>query len=480
MPPVAPQGSRGGLVTAVVIFTILFVVSAIFAIYYGVDDSKNVSTIAALKTQSKQFYLDTTSNRVQQLLSEARSGNLHEPTALAASINDADELADQIVGSQQASTTQPTSAITDARQALDNAQAKVQGVTLPPDLVGAVDTLSDYAASEQQQLADSRKAQDVAAASASQQIADAQKEVEKAQQDVASANKQKQTLLDQIQHLNTDYNNRLTNYGQGMDKERAHFNDELHRRDIELAEASRRLDDAKAQINTLENKLASHRVSVEDATVRQADGVIVSVASENIVYINLGMGDHIEPGMTFEVYNQNTGIPPLGDGMSPDDMPVGEASIEVQRVDAASSQCRVIRLSTAEHIHEGDYIANLVYDRNTKYNFFVYGKFDLGQTGHPTDTDREKIEGLIVQWGGKIQHKIDVDTDFVVMGAEPAVQEFSADELQDPFNVRLKEDEEKQVQDYQNVLNQAKELHIPVMNQNRFLYFCGYYQMSQR
>jgi len=29
---------------------------------------------------------------------------------------------------------------------------------------------------------------------------------------------------------------------------------------------------------------------------------------------------------------------------------------------------------------------------------------------------------------------------------------------------------------YDDVLNQAKELHIPIMNQNRFLYFCGYYE----
>src|SRR6058998_2758826 len=40
MPPVTQQGSRTGLITAVVIFVVLFVTAAIFAIYYGVDASR--------------------------------------------------------------------------------------------------------------------------------------------------------------------------------------------------------------------------------------------------------------------------------------------------------------------------------------------------------------------------------------------------------------------------------------------------------
>ena len=37
---VSPQGSRAGLITAVVIFVILFVASTIFAIYYQVQWTK--------------------------------------------------------------------------------------------------------------------------------------------------------------------------------------------------------------------------------------------------------------------------------------------------------------------------------------------------------------------------------------------------------------------------------------------------------
>ena len=37
MPPINQQGSRAGLVTGLVIFTILFVTAAIFAIYFNVQ-----------------------------------------------------------------------------------------------------------------------------------------------------------------------------------------------------------------------------------------------------------------------------------------------------------------------------------------------------------------------------------------------------------------------------------------------------------
>ena len=46
MPAVGPQGSRGGLIAATVVFTILFVTATIFAIYFGVDDSKKNGAVA--------------------------------------------------------------------------------------------------------------------------------------------------------------------------------------------------------------------------------------------------------------------------------------------------------------------------------------------------------------------------------------------------------------------------------------------------
>jgi hypothetical protein len=77
---------------------------------------------------------------------------------------------------------------------------------------------------------------------------------------------------------------------------------------------------------------------------------------------------------------------------------VGKASIEVVRVGNTTSECRITRTSRGATLSEGDLIANLVYDKNTKYNFLVYGNFDLDRNGVATPQDAEVIKRLITQW----------------------------------------------------------------------------------
>jgi hypothetical protein len=66
------------------------------------------------------------------------------------------------------------------------------------------------------------------------------------------------------------------------------------------------------------------------------------------------------------------------------------------------------------------------------------------------------------------------------MGKEPQVEEFTEDQLEDPLNKQTQDDEKAEYDAYEAVLNKATSLGIPVMNQNRFLYFCGYYDNAQR
>src|SRR5436190_24338973 len=44
-PPLNPQGSRAGLITAVVVLSILFVTSAIFAFYFSADATKSAKSV---------------------------------------------------------------------------------------------------------------------------------------------------------------------------------------------------------------------------------------------------------------------------------------------------------------------------------------------------------------------------------------------------------------------------------------------------
>jgi hypothetical protein len=188
------------------------------------------------------------------------------------------------------------------------------------------------------------------------------------------------------------------------------------------------------------------------------------------------------------VYDRFGGIPGLGEeadagsGTASDPtlvaLPQGKASIEVVRLSNRQAECRIIRQSVGQPVVEGDLIANLVYDKNTKYSFVVFGEFDLDQDGTPTPGDAEVVQRLITQWGGKLQQGVAVDTDYVVLGFEPEVP--LREDNETPTDVIRRENAEKAAEAYAAVRNRAIELNVPILNQNRFLYYVGYYEQAQR
>jgi hypothetical protein len=210
------------------------------------------------------------------------------------------------------------------------------------------------------------------------------------------------------------------------------------------------------------------------------DAKIIRVPNNEVCYINLGFGDQVTPGLTFEVYDKAEGVPPIPDNVTGDEqLPVGKASIEITHVGTTSSECRIVKLAPGAVLSEGDVIENLVYDPHTKYNFYVYGKFDLAGNGRPNDPDADVIKRLVTQWGGKLTDQVNVDTDFLVLGSEPVLPNFSKDDLTAENQDKLQKAQDA-LNKYQEIENEAKELHIPIMNQNRFLYYVGFYDQAKR
>ncbi|MDB5304063.1 MAG: hypothetical protein JWM97_1612, partial [Phycisphaerales bacterium] len=213
--------------------------------------------------------------------------------------------------------------------------------------------------------------------------------------------------------------------------------------------------------------------------LQQVDGIVSRVPDNKIVYINLGEGQQITPGLTFEVYDQRKGLPALTAGPNEDtDLPAGKASIEVIRILPNTAECRVIKVATGQTIVEGDLIMNLVYDVHTKYNFVVYGDFDLSGTGQFTPVEADVVRRLCGQWGGRVSDTVNVDTDFLILGKEPAIPVLgdapTAPELE------RKDRAQKALDAYQDYKSKAITLGIPILNQNRFLYFIGYYDQAKR
>jgi hypothetical protein len=249
----------------------------------------------------------------------------------------------------------------------------------------------------------------------------------------------------------------------------------------QVAQAKADLAKSDKRVKELEHEMQLRRPDTKNPIVRQADGKIVRVPSSTVCYIDLGQGDHVNAGLTFEVYDKNEGVPPLGkDPLSDSGLPVGKASIEVVRVGQNSSECRIVHMASGVTLQEGDIIANLIYDRNTTYNFVVYGNFDTDGNGIWTAQEADVIKSLITRWGGKVQDKIGVSTDFLILGKEPEIPALTKEQKDDPI---LNAKYEKAVQDskdYQERINEASTLGIPIMNQNRFLYYIGYYDQIRR
>ena len=481
MPAVGPQGSRGGLIAAVVVFTILFVTATIFAIYFGVDDNKKTDALQTQMDRTKLIYsaTDTTLPRFSELS--------HKPgTILSSAFHDSQALADTIAGKNDLFKKTPELASQQASDALTQAATQLPNLNISPDmpLISVINKLVSYTKEQQYQNTELRKEQTQAAGDAAQQIASEQEIAQKAEADADTNAKAKADALAQVQAAEVHYQALAQQMSASIDRDHQQMNAQLQKVQTSMEEKDRELVQSQRMAQELSDKLARKRVSPLDPLLSAGDGYIESVPSDDIVYINLGSGDHVVPGMTFEVYNRREGIPKQDDLLAEDDMPVGIGSIQVEQILSGVSECRVVKTEIGQHISVGDLIANLVYDRNTKYNFVVYGDFDLAQTGKPKPADaaadNQKIKALISEWGGHIQNQINVDTDFVVMGLVPKVDTFSEDELQDPLNKQILDDEQQAFDKYQAVLEQAEKLNIPIMNQNRFLYFCGYYNNAQQ
>lgn len=487
MPPVSQQNSRAGLITAVVIFTILFVTATIFAIYYGVQATQLQKDYSDFKSKYIPRIIpegglsSSTITELEAARSDPNSGMPSSMALLDVAVKQRDDLARIITGTTGSTPAQAQAA---AAQALASAKERTQAasLTLPAsdNLAGAVKTLADAVANRAEQVQNLQAQVEQTQKEKAQLIADMNKALAQKDLDIQNIRAQMEKSTADVAAYSASKDQNVADIEKSREGERQASQDAINKKDVELAGLRRDLDKATKELSILRSRLGGLRVNPNESIVRQADGEIVRVAGNGIVYINRGAGDQIAPGLTFEVYDKTAGVPALGDGLSDTDMPAGKASLEVIRVGATSSEARVVRQTPGTQITEGDLIANLVYDPHTKYNFVVYGKFDLDHNGVATAQDADVIKRLIAQWGGKVVDQVNVDTDFIVLGKEPVVPAFSSDEEQDPIIQQKIAAAKKEVQDYQNVLHEAGELHIPIMNQNRFLYFTGYYDLAGR
>jgi hypothetical protein len=482
------QGSRGALVTWTVIMTILFVTMTIVAIYSYVEAGNQREAATKLAQQYGDILAEgELSSPDLAALKEARSsapeGSDINPSMklMRVAMAQRDALARLISGS---ATTDPARAQMGATAALTASAEKVKeltGAVLPIEsATGAIEALTRIVTDLKTEAETMKQQRDAANAAAEAAAKRAQETIESLNQNVEVIRGQSNQALAQVDAVTQTKDQQIAELNARLDEAAKAAQEQSARDQVQIADLGAQVKKSQEQIRILTDRLRGLRQDPTQAVIRQADGIISRIAGNNAVYINLGAGDQITPGLTFSVYDKVTGIPAAGDPTTDANLPEGKASIEVIRVGQNSSECRIISQKRGEVLSEGDLIVNLVYDRNVKFNFLVFGNFDLDQNGVATAGDAEVVKRLITQWGGRVVDTLDVNTDFLVLGAEPVVPPFSREELEDPINKAKYDSAIAEEQAYQDLRTQARDFYIPILNQNRFLHLIGFYDQARK
>jgi hypothetical protein len=478
MPPVAPAQRSGPLIVWLVVGWIVGVAALIFAIYFYVESDR---ANKVLDQQTRQYSeLATPDMLKSEDMDKLRNARSDEKSGMNSSMKllDVALLQRNNLAKLISNTDDPIAAQTAAANAIK--KAKDAGAKVAGDSLGAaVDALvtevnarkteaennkADSEASKQK-LAQITAATEAQVNSLTQQLQQVRAEADEANKKMAEATQAQQGSFTQT--------------AEELRKQLEAAQNQINQVNSQNADLGAQIKKQDATIAQLQDKLGEKRVDTSKVMIQQPDGHIIRLPGNGICFIDLGRGDHINPGLTFEVYDKVEGIPPPGDPSTDENLPKGKASIEVISVGDTNSECRITRMSPGAALSEGDLIVNLVYDKNTKYNFLVYGNFDLDQNGVARPQDAEVIKRLITQWGGNVTTELNVNTDFVVLGKEPVIPDRPKDDT-DPVAKAKYDQAVADAEAYADISAKARQYRIPILNQNRFLYLVGYYDQAQR
>jgi hypothetical protein len=537
MPPVTPQqGSRAGLISGLIASIIIGLVFAVFYFQERGLRQKAENDVKATEARYVGYIPEGEPSEALKAMKEASNtaGGSEEgrkPTLAPLATNAFDmafgerqALIKLNTGSSSASAKDASdfvvASLKEAGDRVKAAAVKPEGVnfTLPPAVV--VKQLADAWV----KLSADKVAADKSAADAQAQVAAANKTKDEA---LATSNAEIKKVQDQlattqknVEALQTQNATSLADVTKASAGSMETFTQQIAERDTQIAKLTPQIPALTKELDVAKRALKSFRMDPSDNLVRRPDGVITRISEDRrTCYIDLGEGDRIVPGMTFEVYDASKGIPSLkqdiagfedeeakrsraasaklnaSTGLSANSrgerydtqLPEGgKGSIEVISVGPGhTSTCRIIKSIAQAGIRAGDQIANLVYDKNVRFKFVVFGQYDLDYNGITTLSDTATIKRLVEQWGGKVTaantaDDITPDVDFIVMGIAPVVPTLSAEDANNPGAQAAVAKAKADKDAYDNVLQRAREFSIPVLNQTRFLYYTGYFDQRIR
>ncbi|HVU65253.1 MAG TPA: FlgT C-terminal domain-containing protein [Phycisphaerales bacterium] len=237
--------------------------------------------------------------------------------------------------------------------------------------------------------------------------------------------------------------------------------------DIDKLQSQQAID--KVRIKQFEDQNRGTRFQGQSEYALIDGQVVGTTPTDNTLTINIGRRQHVVLGLPFTVYSQGTTIR-LDEKTG--DYPPGKATVEVIRVDPDTSVARVIREQKGNPIVRGDVIANPIYDPAKKYKFLVYGNFDPSGTGTPSVFGANEIKAWIKDWGGETVDDLTGDVDFIVLGERPQLPPQPGPSAAiESINFYL--NAQKAARRYDELLKQATDTSIPVLNENRLRTLLG-------
>ena len=201
--------------------------------------------------------------------------------------------------------------------------------------------------------------------------------------------------------------------------------------------------------------------------------VLESTGSGTEVFINRGKDNRIVLGMRFEVYDDSGAL--LRVNRQTGDLPRGKATVQVVKIGATTSTCKIIRSIPGRPVVRNDVIANAIYDPDYKFKFMIHGKFDVNRDGRATDEEADYLRSLVLEWGGQsvTGNSVPGDLDFLVLGVTPPPP---PNLPPNPTAVVIDNWERlhRERSLYVDLLTDAQNSRIPVLNANRFLILTGF------
>lgn len=324
------------------------------------------------------------------------------------------------------------------------------------------------------------------AAATEQQLNDLQKRFNDAIQNSLDKEKtlsdEKTKALDQVAAIQKEYSELKSLLEKSASQQVKSLTSQLETEKTAAKQLNQDILKVQAELKISQDKINKIQESL-NAAIPQPDSEVASYKVDGrimlldekskTVFINIGSIDHVYQGLTFAVYDKNVPMPKDGKG---------KAEIEVYSVGKNVSTARITQWDPKNPVLVDDVIANLIWDSDKTNVFAVAGQFNLGDETNPTVSGTERIKALIERWGGKVEDKISVDTDFLVLGGEsqqPKKPTFEESKV-DPTAMEKYEATLKEIAQYNEVLKQAQALSVPILSTERFLYFIGYKSQADR